>query len=107
MLLLRVITRYLLLDGRSNTELRGIKGLGQLAKLKTLIMPLLPLHLTNKTLLATLQLSLPHTHIVNVAHNFAQHHGCQWFKAFTEQERDWWAPPTQPWTWHPTLEILP
>lgn len=99
--------RYLLLDGRSNTEIRGIKGLGQLAKLKTLIMPLLHLHLTSHTLLSTLQLSLPGTHIMNVSRVFGTHHGCQWFRAFTAADREWWVPPAQPWCWHPALEILP
>lgn len=99
--------RYLLLDGRSNTDIRGIKGLMQLHKLKTLVLPLLHLHHTNNTLLHTMQLALPVTHIMNVSRNFGQHHGCQWFKCFSATDREWWRQPAQPWTWHPTLNILP
>lgn len=99
--------RYLLLDGRSNTEIRGIKGLGHLPKLKVLIMPLLHLHHTNNTLLTTMQLALPYTHIMNVSRNFGQHHGCQWFRCFPASDREWWAQPGQPWTWRPTLQVVP
>lgn len=106
-LLFMLLCRHLLLDGRSNTEVRGVKGLGQLSRLKTLIMPLLQLHYANQTLLSTLQLSLPNTHIMHISRNFGRHHGCQWFKCFTPAERQWWAQPAQPWTWRPTLDILP
>lgn len=102
-----VTYRYLLLDGRSNTELRGIKGLTQLIRLRTLVLPLLHLHHTNKTLLATMQLALPHTHIMNVNRNFGLHHGCQWFKCFSAEDRQWWGVPLQPWSWHPTLDTCP
>jgi len=99
--------RYLLLDGRSNTEVRGVKGLGYLTRLKTLILPLLHLHHVCKPALVALQLALPSTHIMNVSRSFGQHHGCQWFKCFSGAEREWWAAPTYPWLWRPTLDIVP
>lgn len=102
-----VSCRYLLLDGRSNTDLRGIKGLLQLTGLKTLVMPLLHLHHTNNTLLGTMQAALPATHIVNVSGTFGRHHGCQWFRVFSADDREWWLTPAQPWKWYPTLDIQP
>jgi hypothetical protein len=94
-----------LLDGRANTEVRGIKGLHQLSRLKALVLPLLHMHHTCRPALSALQLALPHTHIANVSRSFGQHHGSQWFRAFTEEQLCWWAAPEQPWAWHPALDV--
>jgi hypothetical protein len=72
-----VAARYLLLDGRSNTELAGVKALRRLAFLKALVLPLLHLHHADKGLLVALTLALPQTIISNISANFGMHHGCQ------------------------------
>jgi hypothetical protein len=69
--------RYLLLDGRSNTELAGVKALRCLGSLRALLLPLLHLHHADRGLLASLSLALPGTVISNVTANFGTHHGCQ------------------------------
>eukprot|EP00879_Flechtneria_rotunda_P027193 GHRR01029072.1.p1 GENE.GHRR01029072.1~~GHRR01029072.1.p1 ORF type:complete len:127 (+),score=49.29 GHRR01029072.1:194-574(+) len=99
--------RYLLLDGRSNAEVVGIKALRRLQQLRTLSLPLLHLHHSNKAALVALQLGLPNTFISNITRNFGLHHGCQWFKSFSLRERDWWWEPDVPWAWYPTLCIAP
>lgn len=99
--------RHLLIHARSHAELRGVKGLRQLSKLRTLILPLLHLHHTRHMLLVSLQLALPDTYIAAVHRSFGQHHGSKWFSAFDERQREWWAEPEQPWTWQPLLHIMP
>jgi hypothetical protein len=69
--------RYLLLDGRSNTELAGVKALRRLSCLRALVLPLLHLHHADKGLLVALTLALPHTIISNISASFGMHHGCQ------------------------------
>lgn len=93
------------MDGRSNAEVKGVKGLRQLARLKTLVLPLLHLHHTNRGALSALQLCLQDTQIVNVSRSAGQHHGCEWFKCFSAAERAWWVDPVHPWSWNPTLHI--
>jgi hypothetical protein len=71
------IIRYLLLDGRSNTELSGVKALRRLSGLRALVLPLLHLQHADRGLLAGLALALPHTLLANISTNFGSHHGCQ------------------------------
>ncbi|KAF6255658.1 hypothetical protein COO60DRAFT_191669 [Scenedesmus sp. NREL 46B-D3] len=91
--------RYLLLDGRANTELAGVKALRRLCALRALVLPLLHLHHANRGLLVALTLALPNTAISNISANFGMHHGCQWYKSFSLAEREWWREPDVPWHW--------
>lgn len=79
----------------------------RLQNLKALLLPLLHLHHSDKSLLLALQMALPNTVISNITCNFGHHHGCQWYQSFNLKEREWWREPEVPWNWYPTLCISP
>ena len=98
---------YLLLDGRSNAALVGVKGLRGCQRLRALVLPLLQLHHDQKGTLHGLSAALPRCVISNISSNFGTQHGCQWCAHFSEREREWWRAPLLPWLWYPTLRIIP
>lgn len=96
---------YLLLDGRSNSEVLGWAGLCRLTRLRLLALPLLQLQQSGGGALAALGAALRGAVIANVSAAFGAQHGAQWLAAFGAAEREWWRPPARPWEWHPHLTI--